>query len=97
MTTFCTAQDNYKIGVLAKNGPVNALKMWQETGNYLTSTIRGKTFEVVPLAFDAVNPAIEAKKVDFFLVNSSMFITTKIKYGATAVRKRYFRGKSGGK
>ena len=77
--------DNYKIGVLAKNGPVKALGMWKATGDYLTQTISGHTFEIVPLGFDDVDPAIETGKVDFFLVNSSMFVTAKVKFGATAI------------
>lgn len=77
--------NTYKIGVLAKNGPIKALNMWKATGDYLSRKIEGMTFEIVPLGFDQVNPAIENKKVDFFLVNSSMFVTAKVKYGATAV------------
>jgi twitching motility protein PilJ len=77
--------DNYKIGVLAKNGPVKALGMWKATGDYLSQAISGHTFEVVPLGFDDVNPAIDGGKVDFFLVNSSMFVTAKVKFGATAI------------
>lgn len=77
--------ENYKIGVLAKDGPAKALQMWKATGDYLTAKLSGKTFEVVPLGFDEVYPAIEAGKVDFFVINSSMFITAKIKYGATAI------------
>lgn len=79
------AADTYKIGVLAKNGPVKALKMWKATGDYLSQKIDGMNFEIVPLGFDEVNPAIENNKVDFFLVNSSMFVTAKVKYGAKAV------------
>jgi len=85
LSTTCLAAESYKIGVLAKNGPVKALKQWKATGDYLTAKIDGKTFEVVPLGFDEVNPAIESGKVDFFLVNSSMFVTAKVKYGASAV------------
>ena len=77
--------DHYKIGVLAKNGPVKALQMWKATGDYLSQAVSGHTFEVVPLGFDEVNPAIEGAKVDFFLVNSSMFVTAKIKFGASAI------------
>jgi ABC-type phosphate/phosphonate transport system substrate-binding protein len=77
--------ENYKIGVLAKNGPVKALGMWKTTGEYLSQAVPEHTFEVVPLGFDDVNPAIEAGKVDFFLVNSSMFVTAKVKFGATAI------------
>jgi ABC-type phosphate/phosphonate transport system substrate-binding protein len=85
ITNPVAASDSYKIGVLAKNGPVKALKMWKATGDYLTSKIDGITFEVVPLGFEEVNPAVESKKVNFFLVNSSMFVTAKVKYGASAI------------
>ncbi len=85
MTPFMVSAKTLKIGVLAKNGPVKALKMWKATGDYLTSKLPGKTFEIVPLAFDAVNPAINKGTVDFFLVNSSMFVTAKKKYGASAI------------
>ena len=84
-STTCFATETYKIGVLAKRGPVKALKKWKATGDYLTAKIAGKTFEIVPLDFDEVNPTIESGKVDFFLVNSSMFVTAKVKFGASEV------------
>ena len=85
LTAAGYAGETYKIGVLAKNGPVKALQMWQATGEYLSAKLPGKTFEIVPLGFDEVNPAVEAGKVDFFLANSSMFVTAKVRYGAAAV------------
>jgi len=81
----CFAADTVKIGVLAKNGPAKALKKWQATGEYLTAKIDGKSFEIIPLGFDKVFPAVEAGEVDFFLVNSSMFVTAQVKYGAVPV------------
>ena len=77
--------ETYKIGVLAKNGPVKALKKWKSTGEYLTAKLAGKTFEIIPLSFDAVNGAIQSGAVDFFLVNSSMYVTAKVRYGASAI------------
>jgi twitching motility protein PilJ len=85
VATSAAAETTYKIGVLAKNGPVKAIKQWKATGDFLTAKVAGKSFQIVPLDFDAVNPAIEAGKVDFFLVNSSMFVTAKVRYGAKAV------------
>ncbi len=85
LAVHSVAAETYKIGVLAKNGPVKALKMWKATGDYLTKEINGMTFEVVPLDFTEVNPAIEQGKVDFFLVNSSMFVTAQVKYGASPI------------
>jgi two-component system sensor histidine kinase TtrS len=79
------AQDVVKIGVLAKDGPAKALKQWKSTGDYLTEFISGMQVEIVPLDFKDVNPAIEKGSVAFFLVNSSMFVEAKVKYGAVAV------------
>ena len=76
--SVATANETYKISVLAKRGPVKALSQWKATGDYLTAHVADKTFEIVPLDFDEVNPAIEANRVDFFLVNSSMFVTAKV-------------------
>ena len=73
-----------KIGVLAKNGPAKVMKKWTATGEYLSAQL-GKSVEIVPLDFDKVNPAIEANSVDFFLINSSMFVTAKVKFGASAI------------
>ncbi len=80
----CQASAEVKIGVLAKNGALKALKKWDATGEYLAKKL-GEPVKIVPLAFDEVNPAIQGNTVDFFLVNSSMFMTAKVKYGASAV------------
>jgi twitching motility protein PilJ len=85
MTGFATARETVKIGVLAKNGPVKALSKWKATGEYLTKALPGYQFEIVPLDFKDVNPAIEKGSVDFFLVNSSMFVEAKIRFGAVEV------------
>ena len=45
---------DYKIGVLAKNGPVKALNQWGATADYLTLKISGHSFTIVPLDFDEV-------------------------------------------
>ncbi len=76
---------DYKIGVLAKRGAAKAVKKWGPTADYLTNNLKGDTFTIVPLDFEEVFPAIENGSVDFFLVNSSMFVTAKVKYGASSV------------
>ncbi len=84
-SSACLARDVVKIGVLAKNGPAKALKKWQATGDYLSTQLDGKTCEIVPLDFDNVFPAIEKNEVDFFLINSSMFVTAQVKYGSKPI------------
>ena len=79
------AAENYKIGVLAKNGPVKALQMWGATAEYLNAKLPGKTFEITPLDFKDVFPAVQEGRVSFFLVNSSMFVSAQRDYGASAI------------
>jgi len=75
----------YKIGVLAKNGATKAMATWGPLGTYLTEAVPGDSFTIVPLDFDAVMPAVEKSEVDYFLVNSSMFVTAMVKYKSSAV------------
>ncbi len=77
---FLSAAD-YRIGVLAKNGPTKAFARWNATAEYLSEKISGHKFVIKPLGFDEVYPAVEAGEVDFLLVNSSMFVTTQLAYG----------------
>jgi two-component system, LuxR family, sensor histidine kinase TtrS len=79
------AQGTVKIGVLANNGPARAITQWKSTGDFLTAAIPGITFEVTPLDFAEVNSAIEKGLVSFFLVNSSMFAETKVRFGTVPV------------
>jgi two-component system, LuxR family, sensor histidine kinase TtrS len=83
--TSSFAGENYKIGVLAKDGPVKALNMWKATADFLNAQIKDTSFEIVPLGFGEVYKAIEEGKVNFFLVNSSMVVTAKVKFGATPI------------
>ena len=90
LVLLCTAnvsiaKETVKIGVLAKNGPMKALSQWKATGDYLTASLPEYQFEIVPLDFKEVNPAVEQGSVAFFLVNSSMFVEAKVRYGAQAV------------
>ncbi len=75
----------YKVGVLAKNGAAKAMAKWGDLGAYLTESIPGDSFTIVPLDFDEVMPAVEKGDVDYFLVNSSMFVTTMVKYDSSAI------------
>ncbi|MCU7866574.1 MAG: phosphate/phosphite/phosphonate ABC transporter substrate-binding protein [Candidatus Thiodiazotropha sp. (ex Lucinoma borealis)] len=83
--TGIAVADDYKIGVLAKRGVAKAMQKWGGTADYLNGKLKGDAFTIVPLDFDEVFPAIEGNDVDFFLVNSSMFVTAQVKHGASAV------------
>lgn len=92
LISFTVNAAEYKIAVLAKDGPEKCLSMWKATADYLTSKVTGDTFTIVPLDFKEVNNAIQNEQINFFLVNSSMYITAKVKFNtvpvATMVNKR---------
>ena len=54
--------DDYTIGVLAKRGAAKAMKKWSATAEYLTKTLSGHQFTVIPLDFEEVFTAIENQK-----------------------------------
>lgn len=78
------AADDVKIGVLAKRGTDADLKKWLPTAQYLSERV-GKKFTIQPLTFDEVPLFLKSKKIDFFLVNSSMFADLRNQFGGEAV------------
>jgi len=82
--TTSFAEDTFKIGVLAKRGADTDLQKWMPTAQYLSQKL-GKKFTVQPLTFDEVPMFLKAKKIDFFLVNSSMFSDLRHQFGGEAV------------
>jgi two-component system sensor histidine kinase TtrS len=69
-----------KIGVLSHRGDATTLKMWEPTANYLNEQLPQYDFEVIPLDFDAVNPAVETDAVDFILVNPGIYVNLEARY-----------------
>lgn len=78
------AADVVKIGVLAKRGSEKALKKWVPMAKYLSEKT-GKKVRIQPLKFKEVPIFLKAKKVDFFLVNSSMFSDMKNQFGGKEI------------
>ena len=75
MASFAYSADSaVKIGVLAKRGAERCLEKWSPTAEYLTENIPGKTFVIVPIAFDQIYTVVENGEVDFILANSSFYV-----------------------
>ncbi|MEJ2425557.1 MAG: hypothetical protein P8101_14055, partial [Candidatus Thiodiazotropha sp.] len=73
LSQFCLCgwvhADLVRIGVLSHRGEQITHRMWVPTAEYLDASIPGYHFVIRPLTFDEVDPAVEAGKVDFVLVN----------------------------
>ncbi|WP_404355360.1 PhnD/SsuA/transferrin family substrate-binding protein [Methylotuvimicrobium sp. KM1] len=85
------ADDTVRIGVLANRGKDRALVEWLPTAEYLASEISSRNFSIVPLDFNEIDKAVASGEVDFFLVNSGIYVDFEARYGAgriATMRKR---------
>lgn len=73
-----------KLGVLAKRGKAKAVEKWKPLADYL-GTKTGEHFVLIPLSFDAVEPAVKGNRIDYLIANSGFFVTMQEKYGAKAL------------
>ena len=73
-----------KIGVLAKRGPEKAMQEWGPTAEYLTGKVGDKVV-IIPLKFEAIEPAVKEGQIDFMLANSAFFVEMEKKYQSRAV------------
>lgn len=92
------AQDStVRVAVRAINGAEAAQARWAETMGYLSQSIPGKRFVMVPFEHNtALIQAVSRDEFDFVLTNPSAFVELKIRYGvkplATLINNRQGKG-----
>ena len=84
-------QELVRIGVLSHRGDSTTHMMWDPTAAYLQEAIPHHRFSIVPLHFDAVNPAVESGSIDFILVNSGIYVNLEVKYRVSRIATLYNR------
>lgn len=94
-TALFGSEKTVKIGVLAHRGEDVARTMWQPTMEYLTQTVPGYSFELVPLDFKKLYNAVGAKQVDFVVVNTGQYIELEASYGISRIATLTNRGPEG--
>ncbi|QKT02836.1 diguanylate cyclase [Ectothiorhodospiraceae bacterium 2226] len=72
-----------RIGVLAHRGSEAALYAWRPTAAYLTRTIPGREFIVVPLTNSTIGPAVAQGHVDFVITNPGSYAALEAHHGVT--------------
>ena len=72
-----------KIGVLALRGKDKTLAMWGPTADYLSQSINGYHFSIVPLNNDSMVDAVGNKAVDFVLSNPASYAGLEKQFGVT--------------
>lgn len=76
-----TSEKVLKIGILAKLGSEEGMKMWAPLGEYLTNHVPPYTFEIVPLAFNEIHLAVRRRAIDFILTNPKFYMELESLYG----------------
>jgi signal transduction histidine kinase/ABC-type phosphate/phosphonate transport system substrate-binding protein len=56
---------------------------WKPTAEYLSNSIAGYNFTIVPLNNDSMIKAVRDKKVDFVLSNPASYASLEVQYGVT--------------
>lgn len=73
-----------KFGILANRGAPECMKQWGATAAYLSGKI-GDKVTIVPLKFEAVEPAVAAGQIDLVLANSAFYAELEKTQGVKAV------------
>ncbi len=73
------------IGALAHRGKDACVKTWAPLANHLSEALRPWKFQIVPLGFDEIEPAVKSAQVDFLVCNSGIFADLDIKYAVRAI------------
>lgn len=74
-----------KIGVLSNRGDKFALKIWEETADFLSNMISSANFFIVPLDLFELDESIKKKEVDFIATNPMHYIQLEHKYGISRI------------
>ena len=80
--TYSEEIKSVKIGVLTQHGPGKCLAKWGPTAEYLTESVAGWSFSIVPLMPDELYSAVGEGDVDFALATSSLYVELEVFHGA---------------
>ncbi len=84
-TTIAMADTEVRIGILAKSGREYTINRWTGTAAYLSQTVPGHTFTVIPLGFREIHDAAQNCTVDFVLINPAFYVELESMYQVTRI------------
>jgi len=95
-TSVIAQAETVKIGVLAFRSKEATSTRWQPTADYLSKTIGGHTFKMIPMNYPEVDEAVEDNQLDFLLTNSGHYVNLEYRDGITrlATLKKHEQGKN---
>ncbi|MBC7281280.1 PhnD/SsuA/transferrin family substrate-binding protein [Hoeflea sp.] len=80
-----------RIGVLAYRGTAAAMADWRPLADYLTDSVEGWKFELVPVTLTSVESEIEADRIDFLITNPGHYVALAARHelSVLATRERW--------
>ena len=76
------------IGVLAYRGNSAAKVEWRSLAAYLSDTVEGWRFELVPVTLSSIQSDIEANRLDFLITNPGHYVALAAQYDLSAIATR---------
>lgn len=76
---------NVRIGVVAVHSRELSQSRWQGTADYLSGQISGYTFEIAPLEYGEIYPAVENGEIHFLITNPVAHIELNDLYGVRRI------------
>jgi len=83
-----------RVGILAFRGKKEALENWTPTADYLSQSIPGYDFRIVPLSLEEMEEEVSKGNLEFTLTNSGHYITLASSYGGSRLVTMNTRGTS---
>lgn len=74
-----------RIGVLAYRGKTHAVQRWSPTADYLSVSVPGHRFEIVPVDLDEMAAAIQGGAVHFTLTNPGNYVDLETRFGVSRI------------
>lgn len=78
--SYSQKAEPYKIGVLSFNEKNETLEKWSHLAEYLTDSLDGHSFVIVPLFYEEMDQAVLNKEIDFIFTNPGHFVELKTKH-----------------
>jgi len=88
------ATEKVEIGVLAFRSKADTLQEWTPTAQYLSRTIPGYEFQIIPLDYPEMRDAVQKEKIDFVITNSGHYVLLESHYHISriATMMKYKKG-----
>ena len=77
--------DGVRIGVLHQRGPDVATQAWTPMIDHFSRRLPGTHFELVPLDYSKLGPAVEKREVDFIFTAAGQYVDLEVNYGVSRI------------